>query len=150
MLVLGKKRKREIASAAKTIDNINQNKIQNAIESLEQEAARIIAAIMSPRKDPQNGQSKEPQNGKDGKEPQNGQSKEPQNGQEEKQAYTLKDIGLPKPLLLSRRHSSTTPEDLSKRWGLSLAQATLNLKATTQKLVRLAVIPLARRYQADR
>ena len=104
---------------------------------------------MSPRKEPQNGQSKEPQNGKDRKEPQNYQSKEPQNGQEEEQADTLKEIGLPRTFLLYNQHSSTTPEDPSEIWGLSLAQATLTLKATTQKLVRSAVMPLARRYRAD-
>ena len=105
---------------------------------------------MSPRKEPQNGQSKEPQNGKDRKEPQNCKTKEPQNGQEEEQADTLKEIGLPRTFVLSKRHSSTIPEDLSEIWVLSLAQATLTLKATTQKLVRSAVVPLARRYRADR
>ena len=88
---------------------------------------------------------KEPQNGKDRKEPQNGQSKEPQNGQEEEQADILKDIGPPRTFLSSNRHSRTTPEDLSERWGLSLAQATLTLKATTQKLVMSVVMPLPRR-----
>ena len=132
-------------SAAKAIDKFDQKKIQNSIESSEQKAERIVAAIVSPRKEPQNGQSKEPQNGKDRKEPQNGQSKEPRNGQEKEQADTLKDIGLPGTFLSSKRHSSTTPEYLSKRWGLSLAQATLTLKATTHKLVRSAVMPLARR-----
>ena len=104
---------------------------------------------MSPIKEPQNGQSKDPHNGKDRKEPQNGQSKEPQNGQEEEQADTLNEIGLPRTFLSSKRHSSTTLEDLIERWGLSLAQATLTLKATTQKLVRSAVMPLARRYRSD-
>ena len=68
-----KKRKREIASSAKAIDKAYHKKIQNAIESSEQEAANILAAVMSPRKELQNGQSKDPQNGKDRKEPQNGQ-----------------------------------------------------------------------------
>ena len=119
------------------------------MESSEQEAARIVAAIMSPRKEPQNGQSKDPHNGKDRKEPQNGQSKEPQNGQEEEQADTINEIGLPRTFLSSKRHSSTTLEDLIERWGLSLSQATLTLKATTQKLVRSAVMPLTRRYRGD-
>ena len=101
---------------------------------------------MSPRKEPQNGQSKEPQNGNDRKEPQNGQSKEPKNGQVEEQSDTLKNIGLPRKFLSPKKNSSTTTEDLSERWGLRLAQATLTLKATTQKLVRSAVMPLARRY----
>ena len=98
---------------------------------------------MSPRKDPQNGQRKETQNGKYRKEPQNGQIKEPQNSQEEEQADILTGMGLPRTFLSSNWHSSTTPEDLSERWGLCLAQAKLILKATTHKLVRSAVIPLA-------
>ena len=70
---------------------------------------------MSPRKEPQNGQSTEPQNGKDIKEPQNGQSKELPNDQEEEQADTIKDIGLSRTFLLSKRNYRTTPEDLSER-----------------------------------
>jgi hypothetical protein len=48
------------------------------------------------------------------------------------------------------RHSRTTPEELSERWGLSIAQAALTLKATTRRLVRSALMPLARRYRVDR
>ena len=88
-----KKRKREIVSAAKAIDKVCHKKIQNAIESSKKEAARIVAAVMSPRKEPYNGQSKEPQNGKDRKEPQNGLSKEPHNGQEEEQVDILTNTG---------------------------------------------------------
>ena len=66
------------------------------------------------------------------------------------QGDVLPDIGLPRTFLSSKRHSITTPEDLSKRWGLSLAQAALTLKATTQRLTRSALMPLARRYRADR
>ena len=88
---------------------MDQKKIYNSIESSEQEASRIVASIMSPRKEPQNGQSKEPQNGKDRKEPQSGKSKEPQNVQEEEQADTLKDIGIPRTFLSSKRHYRTTP-----------------------------------------
>ena len=62
----------------------------------------------------------------------------------------IQDIELPKTFLSANRHSSTTTEDLSERWGLSLAQAALTLKATTQKLTRSALMPLARRYRADR
>ena len=39
---------------------------------------------------------------------------------------------------------SMTPEDLSERWYIIVAQAALTLKATTRKLVRWAIIPLAR------
>lgn len=56
----------------------------------------------------------------------------------------------PHTFLSKDRHSSTTPEELSERWGLSLAQAKLTLKATTRRLVRSALMPLARRYRVDR
>ena len=45
-----KKHKSEIASAEKAIDKAYQKKIYNAIESSEKEAARIVSAILSPRK----------------------------------------------------------------------------------------------------
>jgi hypothetical protein len=60
------------------------------------------------------------------------------------------DIQAPHTFLSSERHSRTTPEELSERWGLSIVQATLTLKATTRKLVRSALMPLARRYRVDR
>ena len=45
------------------------------------------------------------------------------------------DIRQPRYFLSVERHSNTTLEDLSKRWRISVAQAALTLKATTQKLV---------------
>ncbi len=60
------------------------------------------------------------------------------------------DIQAPYTFLSKDRHSSTTPEELSERWGLSIAQAALTLKATTRHLIRSALMPLARRYRADR
>lgn len=60
------------------------------------------------------------------------------------------EISPPHTFLSSERHSNTTPEVLSERWGLSVAQAALTLKATTRKLVRSALMPLARRYRVDR
>ena len=45
---------------------------------------------------------------------------------------------------------NTMPEYLSKRWSSSVAQAKLTLKANTQRLKQSAVIPLSRRYRADR
>ncbi len=50
----------------------------------------------------------------------------------------------------SDRHSDVSPEVLSERWGISLKAATSTLKKTTQKFLRCAVLPLARRYRADR
>ena len=61
-----------------------------------------------------------------------------------------REIQAPHTFLLKDRHSRTTPEDLSERWGLSVAQAALTLKATTRNLIRSALMPLARRYRVDR
>ena len=60
------------------------------------------------------------------------------------------EIEPPYTFLSKDRHSSTTPEALSERWGLSIPQAKLTLKATTRNLIRSAIMPLARRYRADR
>jgi hypothetical protein len=54
-----------------------------------------------------------------------------------------REIKAPHTFLSSERHSNTTPEDLSERWGLSIAQAALPLKATTRHLLRSALMPLA-------
>ena len=56
---------------------------------------------------------------------------------------------MPQIFLSENRNSSTTLEDLSERWRTILAQAALNLKATTQKVTRSAIMPLARRYRSD-
>ena len=48
------------------------------------------------------------------------------------------------------RHSDVTASDLSERWCISLFQATETLKRTTQRFVRSAILPLSRRYRADR
>ena len=50
----------------------------------------------------------------------------------------------------SKRHSNTTPEDLSEVWNISVEQAKLTLEATTQHHVRSAIMPLSRRYRVDR
>ena len=52
----------------------------------------------------------------------------------DEQVDTMKDVSVPQMFLSNNRHSSTTEEYLSKRWGLSISQATLTLKATTQFL----------------
>ena len=50
----------------------------------------------------------------------------------------------------TNRHSDVSAQDISERWGISLAQAAKTLKATTQKFLRSATLPLSRRYRADR
>ena len=68
----------------------------------------------------------------------------------DKQVDTMKDFSMPRMFLSENRHSSTITEDLSKIWDLSLSQDALSLKATTQKMNRSEIIPLARRYRSDR
>ena len=50
----------------------------------------------------------------------------------------------------SGRHTDASPEDLSERWHISVNQAAHTLKKTTQKFLRSAILPLSRRYRADR
>ena len=40
--------------------------------------------------------------------------------------------------------------DISERWSIRLSQANSSLNATTQRLVRSALLPLSRQYRADR
>ena len=49
-----------------------------------------------------------------------------------------------------KRHTDVTPQDLSERWCISIKQAFETLKRTTQRIVRSAIMPLGRRYKADR
>ena len=50
----------------------------------------------------------------------------------------------------SARHTDVSPQEVSERWGISIATATNTLKNTTQKFLRSAVLPLSRRYRTDR
>ena len=63
---------------------------------------------------------------------------------------TLQDVPSVRTFQSKERHSTVTPSDLSERWCIGLGQAIQTLKATTQQLVRSAILPLARRYHADR
>ena len=60
------------------------------------------------------------------------------------------EIMPPKTFLSSKRHTNTTPEDLSEVWNISVGQAKLTLENTTQHHVRSAIMPLSRRYRVDR
>ena len=57
---------------------------------------------------------------------------------------------MPRTFLSKNRYFSKTAEDLSERWRLSIYQAALTLKATTQNLTRSAIMPLTQRYRAYR
>ena len=50
----------------------------------------------------------------------------------------------------SERKSTVSASNLSERWFIGLKQATQTIKSTSQRLLRLSILPLARRYRADR
>ena len=62
----------------------------------------------------------------------------------------LQDVPSAQTFPLKEHHSTITPSDLSERWYIGLGQATQTLKVTTQRLMRSAILPLARRYRVDR
>ena len=63
---------------------------------------------------------------------------------------TIQDIPSTQTFQSKEHDSSVTSSDLSERWYIGLGQATQTLKVTTQRLMRSAILLLARRYHADR
>ena len=68
----------------------------------------------------------------------------------EEQYIGTSDVPYLKTFQISECHTDVTAYALSERWVISLAQATITLKKTTQKFLRIAVLPLASRYRTDR
>ena len=60
------------------------------------------------------------------------------------------DVPAARTFASKERHTSVTAQDLMERWGIGLKQAADTLKKTTQHVIRSALLPLARRYKADR
>ena len=48
--------------------------------------------------------------------------------------------------LSAELHPNMTPAELIEQWAISVAQTALTMKATTQKLVQLAIMLLSRNY----
>ena len=63
---------------------------------------------------------------------------------------TLQDVPSAQTFQSKECHSSITPSDLSERWYIGFGQATQMLEVTTQRLMRSAMLPLARWYCVDR
>ena len=53
-------------------------------------------------------------------------------------------------LISSERHLRTTAETLAELWGIGVNKARASLNATTQMATRSAVLPISRRYRADK
>ena len=59
------------------------------------------------------------------------------------------DVPTRRTFVSNERHTQVSPEELSDRWCIGLAQAKNTIKITTQKGVRSAILPLSRRYRAE-
>ena len=53
-------------------------------------------------------------------------------------------------LISSERHLQTTAETLAELWGIGLNKAKASLNATTQMATRSAILPISRRYRAEK
>ena len=62
----------------------------------------------------------------------------------------LTDVPGRRTFISKEGHSTVTAEELSERWCIGLAQARNTVQVTTQNAVRSAILPLRRRYRADR
>ena len=62
----------------------------------------------------------------------------------------LSDVPSRRTFISSKRHSRVTAEDLAERWLIGLNQARATMHATTQRGLRSAILPLSRRYRADK
>lgn len=62
----------------------------------------------------------------------------------------LTDTTTPSIFVSKDRRIDVSPATLSDRWMVGLTQAKLTLQYTTQRYIRSALLPLARRYKADR
>ena len=62
----------------------------------------------------------------------------------------LTDVASPPDFTTENRRADVTPQALADRWMIVLKQARLTLKSTTQRYFRIALLPLSRRYKADR
>ena len=60
------------------------------------------------------------------------------------------DIHIPNIFQSMSRHTDYSAQDLNERWFISVAQDAKILKNTAQRFLRSSLLPLARRYQADR
>ena len=63
---------------------------------------------------------------------------------------SMSDVPSRRTFVSAKRHTKLTADSLSELWGIGLLRAHDTLKATTQRGVRSAILPIGRRYRADR
>ena len=64
--------------------------------------------------------------------------------------YSLNDIPQKNSFISHQRYNKLTAEDLAENWCIGLIKAKATLGATTQYFKRSAILPISRRYRADR
>ena len=62
----------------------------------------------------------------------------------------LSDLPAMRTFISTKRHAKATAFNLAERWGIGIKSAENTLKVTTQRGVRSAIMPISRRYRADR
>lgn len=62
----------------------------------------------------------------------------------------FEDVPARRTFVSSDRHLAITAENLSEQWNIGHEQASATLRKTRQRGTRSAILPLARRYRADR
>ena len=65
-------------------------------------------------------------------------------------SQVLTDLRGPPTFVTEDRRADVTPQALADNWLIGLEQAKLTLRTTTQRFLRSALLPLSRRYKADR
>jgi hypothetical protein len=64
--------------------------------------------------------------------------------------YDHTDVPARRTFISDERHSKATAEALAEKFGISILRAQRTLRVTTQRGVRSAILPISRRYRADR
>ena len=67
-----------------------------------------------------------------------------------KNEYDLEDITPRNVFISNERHKQLSAAALAETWGIGPLRTAATLKATTQQFKRSAILPISRRYQADR
>ena len=62
----------------------------------------------------------------------------------------MSDIPIPKTFMSQDRKSFVNPDSLSDKWLIGRQQAQQTIHVTTQRGIRSTILPLSRRYRADR
>lgn len=66
------------------------------------------------------------------------------------QQHNLEVLPAHRTFISKDRHPALTADSLSERWFIGKQRSTATIRATTQRGIRSAILPISRRYRADR